>query len=332
MARSDQPPASVWLLLLDCCPFPAMENQGTATADRTDWHPFDDLDAEALFFEQYYSQHPTPECSVTEYLGGPEACRRFLARMQAAGKYCRHAKLAPTLTGPSEFTVSRSGLSDDLSSDTNENGASIADLLVITATGGESFETLTTVLQRVRSLHASCGESAQQPILIITGFKGLSRSLPQHFAAACCETEIRVPLWILPLNRRNARIQMLCGSNDLLPTISELLALPAEPEPPAPPQDPTAPLLLTPLSLLLISQLHPESLQRMLTISGDGWTGLRTQQYFLVRPDSCQSGEQDLENCSLYQKPDDFWNVNNSISACEEIARAMLETAIAPPT
>ena len=118
MARSDQRSAPVWLLLLDCCPFPSLEYQRSATADSTDWHPFDDLDAEALFFEQYYSRHPTADCSVTDYLGGPEVCRRFQARMQVAGKCCRHAELTGTGSGNSELPESRSGLCSSLSSDT----------------------------------------------------------------------------------------------------------------------------------------------------------------------------------------------------------------------
>jgi len=333
MARSDQRSAPVWLLLLDCCPFPSLEYQRSATADSTDWHPFDDLDAEALFFEQYYSRHPTADCSVTDYLGGPEVCRSFQARMQVAGKCCRHAELTGTGSGNSELPESRSGLCSSLSSDTVGDSAHEPDLLVFTATGCESSETLTAVLHRFRSLQHTCSDSTQKPTLIITGFRGLSRNLPKQFAAPCSETEIHVPLWILSSNSRATRVQMLCGSSDLLPTISELLALPPEPKSAAVPQhDQTTPLQLAPLSLLSISQLHPESLQRMLTISGDGWIGLRTQQYFLVRPASTGSDEQELESCSLYQKPDDFWNVNNTISACEEIATAMLDAAAAGPS
>lgn len=110
MVPSDIPPAAVWLLLLDCCPFPSMEPHSSTSDHRTAGHPFDDLDAEALFFEQYYSQHPTPNCSVTEYLGGPAACRRFLARLQAAGKCCQHTEIDTTHTAHSELTGFRSGL------------------------------------------------------------------------------------------------------------------------------------------------------------------------------------------------------------------------------
>lgn len=310
MAQPDTSNSAVWLVLLDCLPphFPDSSAASAATAataaDNPAWHPCDDLDAQGVCFEQYYSQNPTAHCSVADYLGGAEAFRIFLNRLQAAGKGCHYRTLdaiQPSAT-------------------THESG-----LLVFTASGCDCPETLATALLQIRSLHAQHSEPQHRPALIITSIKGVSRPLPEHFDCPCTESEIRVPLWILANHLQAARIQMLCGSHDLLPTIADLLALPDHPEIPGTlPSQNTTQRPNTPRSLLQLSMLHPESLERILTIHGNCWTGLRTQHYFLVQTPASQLDTADSQNRRLFQKPDDYWNVNNCLSACEEIAEAML--------
>ncbi|MEI7701614.1 MAG: hypothetical protein WCK86_17580, partial [Planctomycetia bacterium] len=68
---------------------------------------------------------------------------------------------------------------------------------------------------------------------------------------------------------------------------------------------------------------------RMLRLKGDGWTGLRTQQYLLVVNAPSEKEEFAAEEplLQLYLKPDDYWNVNNVIVSYGEIARLMLEAS-----
>jgi len=308
MAHTDTSHTAVWLLLLDCFPLPSPDSAVAPASDHPEWHPCDDLDAQAICFEQFYSQNLTSHCSVTDYLGGAEAFQVFLNRLQAAGKGFHHTTLEAKQT---TLTTHESGL------------------LVLTASGCESAETLAAVLQQFQFLRAQHPKTLPPPALVITSLKGISRSLPKHFDCPCAESEIRVPLWILSDQLQSARIQLLCGSHDLLPTIADLLALPTDPESTESlsASQNTAQAPNSPCSLIQLSRMHPDSMQRILTIHGNDWMGLRTQHYFLVQTSTSQTESPESQNCRLYQKPDDYWNVNNCLSACQEIADAMLLAA-----
>ncbi|HCP12873.1 MAG TPA: hypothetical protein DIT89_11110 [Planctomycetaceae bacterium] len=331
MAPSETPPAPVWLLILDSCPLPSTEPPATQADQPLHWHPFDDLDCQSLCFEQYYSQNPAPETNLADYLGGPAACSEFQTRLSNAAKSCQHISLRfpadcgtklphgqPWLT-PSPTTALPS----------TEQNSTPPDLLILSANGCESFETLTEILKWILQQRTHCTVAGCPPTLIVTALQGVAVKVPQHFTAACSEALIHVPLWILSRGIHSARLQTLCGSHDLLPTIAQLLSLPPLQNDHCPaPDDVTPPALLqTPVSLLCVRELHPEINPRLLTIAGGEWVGLRTQHYFLVHPVNLPNNDDVLQTCSLYQKPDDFWNVNNSIVACEEIARAMLAAA-----
>jgi hypothetical protein len=76
----------------------------------------------------------------------------------------------------------------------------------------------------------------------------------------------------------------------------------------------------------MLRDFYGES-DRLLRLVGDGWSALRSQQYLLV---SAEKQDQDseamdsgLDRRRLYLKPDDVWNVHDSIVTYEAVADEM---------
>ena len=69
-----------------------------------------------------------------------------------------------------------------------------------------------------------------------------------------------------------------------------------------------------------------DMMDRAMTIIGEGWTALRSQQYLLVRR-MTEANEDDAVEPELFRqmflKPDDAWNVNDVIGPYEAIADEM---------
>jgi hypothetical protein len=66
---------------------------------------------------------------------------------------------------------------------------------------------------------------------------------------------------------------------------------------------------------------------RLLRLVGDSWSALRSQQYLLVTAEmqdqNAKTMDLGLDRRRLYLKPDDVWNVHDSIVTYEAVADEM---------
>ncbi len=330
----------VWLVLFDRLP--------GVTSDSGALEPsaFDQLEASGIVFEQYIVQDLRSAATLDDYLGGAEAignwCRdaclpersvvwlKVISEEQPAVGVFSASELVAS-TQASILALSRG----ELLQPSSEAVAVIqsAALVIVSvslppaaATAIEAADLLSQLQSLSAGLSASRG--CVEPIWLVTGFRGFPRPLEPPLECGADESQMHVPLWVTAKESAGTRLQLLCGSFDLLPTLSELLTHRS----PAPCRTASTD---APLNLLAGEFQRFDSTPRLLKLHHDNWYGLRTSLYFLVQPtnaaaepnlpgESSQHFEPDEPpEPRLYLKPDDYWNINNSIVAFREIAEQM---------
>jgi len=200
-------------------------------------------------------------------------------------------------------------------------------------------------VQQMRSM----AKSHERPndVLLVSSLRGPGRQINSPFTSIGDEGLVHAPLWIDYGSSHSCRIQSLVGSFDFLPTILEYVTgiTPAEqhsqPDVESTTSDhasQTGSRVLTnldgaPISLVTAAESFCPGRDRLLRLTGDSWTALRSQQYLLVQTTQCdhpqtadsetgaEPGEVPIRY--LYLKPDDVWNVQNMIVAYEAIADEM---------
>lgn len=199
-----------------------------------------------------------------------------------------------------------------------------------------SNSVLDCLLKKLANCESTTGT---RPILIVSALRGLPTQIHEPFNTMGDESLVHVPLRIDDGSGHACRLQRLAGSFDLLPTISHYLTGHWQNE-----QSPCAAagqesvalsdLNSKPISLIQFLQSCEFPRDRLLNLMADAWTGLRTQQYLLIHSkatDDPQDPDSDKDKSEfapartrgLYLKPDDLWNVQNSIVAYEAIADQM---------
>ncbi|MFM7057172.1 MAG: hypothetical protein ACKO2P_09660 [Planctomycetota bacterium] len=351
--------APVWLILFD--PLPEIQPRSPAVA-------FDGLESQSMVFEQYLLQDIREQSTMDDYLGGAESIgnhSRSLACVagrsvwlqvrvdDAAAEITLPASFkAPALTAvlqPQIFSLSTEffdGIPEPLSA-----AVSNARFVLVTVRSGgrtteesaatthmagpvERMRVADQVLARLQALAAAARDGQTTPVWLVTGFRGVSRPLERPFDSGADESQLHVPLWWTEPLSAGTRLQNLCGSFDLLPTLAELLRshTGSTPSPSMEMADATVDgeaerAVSEPVSLLSAQLQGSRGGDRLLRLHHDAWEGLRTSQYFLVQPlqgldeENADAGE--FSKQQLYLKPEDYWNVNNSIVSFAEIAREM---------
>lgn len=323
---------------------------------------FDDLDIASAFFEQYLLQDARRGANAAEILGGEMALVQFRQILlqndrRIAAVVCRSADSEANAVGDT-FPLRRSEIEATtiqvLLDASLESGNSLseqmtspkvleADLVwfdIQDLSSRHDSQWPASILDEVLELRRSVSaEPSEQPILIVSSLRGLSRTVAPPFVGGCDEGLIHVPLWIDEGDGHARRLQKLAGSFDLLPTLAEyMIAEPAE-ESSVRPAELEAPngtkaelqdewrVAVGTRSLRPVLTGRGCGGDRLLRLVGDGWTALRSQQYLLVstEPKDEDSGmtSSGLDRRQLYLKPDDFWNVNDSIVTYEAVADEM---------
>ena len=335
----------------------------SATIPERVYTSFDDLDIGSSFFEQYLIQDARSGVNAVEILGGDEAVESFQQLLRQNGRLiasvvCRAAGRetiavadeSPLWGSESGTTTIQVSLKSSLEKESRLSEQLItvpevleADLVwfdVQDRCSTEEQVSSASIVGEILELRSSVSpDPAEQPTLIVSSLRGSSRTVVPPFVGGCDESLIHVPLWIDEGNGHARRLQKLAGSFDLLPTLAEYLtggsveepsgkstALEAPSDTDAESQDAFS-LAVGPKSLRpLLAGIDCEG-DRLLRLVGDGWTALRSQQYLLV---SAAVHDHDSETISsgqeqrrLYLKPDDFWNVNDSIVTYEAVADEM---------
>ena len=329
--------------------------------------PFDDLDQTSIFFEQYLIQDIRTSASVADTLGGYTRTQQFHEQLieSSCSITCRRLVCADDSSairvsstessifeqwtkapyGESILTVAE----DTLPPSTFETAmseiafdSSLVWLQVeLHATSSDrriewSRSVIHAILKKLAAYESSTGS---RPILIVSALRGLPVQIHEPFNTMGDESVVHVPLWIDDGTGQACRLQQLAGSFDLLPTISHYLTGRSPEEQSPTPSTGQASVALSKLNCKPTSLIHflrssefpPD---RLLKLTADAWTGLRTQQYLLIHAESAANPDSpDAENETpdfvpartrgLYLKPDDLWNVQNSIVAYEAIADEM---------
>ena len=334
-----------------------------ATILQRTYTSFDDLDIGSSFFEQYLIQDARSGVNAAEILGGEKALVHFQQQLRKNGcliasVVCRAADYAknavedvsPLSGSESGATTIQVSLTSMLEKENRLSEQLItvpefleADLVWFDIQDRSSTDELVSsasILGEILELRRRVSaEPSEQPILIVSSLRGSSRTVATPFVGGCDESLIHVPLWIDEGNGHARRLQRLAGSFDLLATLAEYLTGEPANEPSGKPT-----VLATPSDTEAESQdtfslaVGPKSLQplltgidcegdRLLRLVGDGWTALRSQQYLLVSAEvhdhDSETISSGLEQRRLYLKPDDFWNVNDSIVTYEAVADEM---------
>ncbi len=324
---------------------------------------FDDLDMRSAFFEQYLIQDARSGATTADVLGGEETVRTFQQLLTQHGFLMVNIVLGKTdpwadidadppllkgfehgantihisLKSPSEQGEL---LSERMVADSRLRDA---DLLWIDVRNGSSkqdsswSELIAGEIAKLR--HRFFGDLAEHPILIVSSLRGPARTVAPPFIGGCEESLIHVPLWIDDGKGHARRLQKLAGSFDLLPTLADYLKgepvgessrvptdAPVSGDKDAESKD-AATLAVGPQSLRpMLKEFDYES-DRLLRLIGDGWSALRSQQYLLVSAEmqdqNAQTMDLGLDRRRLYLKPDDVWNVHDSIVTYEAVADEM---------
>jgi hypothetical protein len=336
---TSQKPRSVWLVLFD--PLPAVITESTDPASAA----FDLLEASGIVFEQYVVQDVRSVATLDDYLGGAAAIRNWcraagvlrgsVVWLQVSAEVSCSVGVfsAPELLAATQAEVVQLSVRDLLQPAAGLMRAVETAGLVIVSVRLSSDAvpaTAAEVVTQLQSLAAGlCGNSrGAEPVWLVTGFRGVPRPPEAPLESGADEAFLHVPLWVTAAESAGTRLQTLCGSFDLLPTVGELLS------PGCAAAGETA-AADGPVNLLAGEYQRFDHTPRLLQLQHDMWTGRRTSQYFLVQPVSvrgeascvegvgAEPGSDDLPEPRLYLKPDDYWNINNSIVAYREIAEQM---------
>ena len=324
---------------------------------------FDDLDMRSAFFEQYLIQDARSGITTADVLGGEETMLTFQQLLTQHGFLMVNLVLSkmdqwasidadPLLLkgfepGANTIHISLKSPSEqgELLSERMVADSRIrdADLLWIDVRNDSSkqdsswSECIAGEIAKLR--HRFFGDLAEQPILIVSSLRGPARTVAPPFIGGCEESLIHVPLWIDDGNGHARRLQKLAGSFDLLPTLADYLKdepgsessrgptdVPVSGDKDAESKD-AATLAVGPQSLRpMLKEFDYES-DRLLRLVGDGWSALRSQQYLLVTAEmqdqNAKTMDLGLDRRRLYLKPDDVWNVHDSIVTYEAVANEM---------
>lgn len=225
----------------------------------------------------------------------------------------------------------------------NATRTSLVWFLVRNQQASQSAEFRERTLSQILNWHESL--TAERPMLMVTALCGEARELMAPLESAIDEGLIRIPLWVDTGRQHARRVQSLAGSFDILPTIADLLDCPSQHSALQESANVTRPYSLMPLcgipsgtandtatgsdiatTLPAMASLREQIERRVLRLAGDGWTGLRAQQYQLIHGDVVDADLQDYQpddTRRLFLKPDDMWNVSDAIVTYEIIADEM---------
>lgn len=363
---NDFPPVSgrapIWLVLFD--PLPELHAESPSAA-------LECLESRSLVFEQYLIQDVREQATLDDYFGGAEAVSSWAEALRlSAGRnvWLQLAADDSPATRAAAAVVTAPALVAALQPDVFRlqthlpemfpesllKSVSKAHLVLVTVrlrtlpvqesesvsnpfSAADQKQAVDHTLASLERLAATACHEKEAPVWLVTGFRGPSRPLTSPFESGADESQFHVPLWWTEPLSAGTRLQSLCGSFDLLPTLAELLCKHEE----ATELDASEEAVATkvaaetraepcaPVSLLSPQLEGTAGGERLLKLRHDSWQGLRTSQYFLVQPrekpseDAEDSGE--FAGQQLYLKPEDYWNVNNSIVSYAEIAREMTD-------
>ncbi len=331
---------SVWVLMFE----------RLDAADSTDgWlsGAFDTLELQSTYFEQYLLQDVRNSASLQDVLGGAESTHRFSNELRNSGMSTGILRIVsdeavadrqqdwrnPQVTAERRLPdVPVDSVTNIWQVDSELQSVLRSDLVWIDAEiGSGNIAPAGRVLDVIQKLRSRVTQSSErQVILIVSVIRGLDRRINEPFMVGLSESRIHVPLWIDSGVPQACRIQSIVGSGDLLPTVAELLN--GTPEDFALDQTTemawTAeqlPLSAAAISLFSLCNAPRDVSDRILKLTGDGWTARRTQGFLLVnRPHlSQQPASGELAASRLYLKPDDLWNVNDVSGTYTEVAEEM---------
>lgn len=365
---------NVWVLMFDelptDCSVPggsaAESCEGGESVSPCRFSPFDDLDLTSTFFEQYLIQDVRESARITDVFGGCELLEKLRTRLASAGtavlnlrlrcmddgtpdhsERCEESSLFQSFENSSLHqhalkcghgdaeAISLPGISPDVL-----HGANLLWLDVQTGCCSQPMVVAESVLAWTRKMHSACvSDPLARPVLIVSSRRGLKREVNAPFKVRGNEGLVHAPLWIDSGAGHACRVQALTGSFDLLPTVEEYLtgfvsvglegSAPENSGPHA-----LANLSGDPISLVPLVHSFQSGKDRLLVLTGDSWTALRSLEYLLVhdakqdvaRPEEASGISADAHEAaprSLYLKPDDYWNVHDVIVAYEAIADEM---------
>jgi len=305
------------------------------------------LEVQSAFLEQFLIQNVCTAADLSDYFGGTDRCDAFLQRLSDSGRVLRQVHVAetvdntqlrdcqsrlqfPGLSSKDTVTLTASSLAAPSAEDLPLICG--ADVLIISViVPDDDSEFVDRIVSAVQALAASLFPDAGETAMLVTAFRGVPCPAPSQLEYGLDEGLVQVPAWYRHSGVAAGRFQTVCGSFDLLPSILAMFeggrieAVPAEQWVAEKEQRG----FRGTRQLFAGELLDIENSDRMLPLTGDGWTGLRTQQYLLVErapvdKEGCDAEEPLLQ---LYLKPDDYWNVNNVIVSHGEIARLMLEAS-----
>lgn len=338
------------------------DNEAKST-EREAYTTFDDLDIKSAFFEQYLIQDTRIGVTTTDVLGGEATVRSFQQLLTQHGCLMASIVLGeagrsadpdtdPPLLKGMELGANTVHISLKSPSESGESLSELmvddsrfrdADLLWIDVRNGGSKQDSAwsaLIAGEITKLYQRFSDNpAEQPVLIVSSLRGSTRAVAPPFIGGCEESLIHVPLWIDDGSGHVRRLQKLAGSFDLLPTLADyLIGDPSEDHSQITTNAAassnteaesknTATLAIGPQSLRPILRDFRCEGDRLLRLVGDGWSALRSQQYLLVSAEM-QDKDSDvrdsgLDRRRLYLKPDDVWNVHDSIVTYEAVADEM---------
>lgn len=334
-----------WLVLFDCLQMPSIKLQESITTEVVD-----QLEVRSVFFEQFLIQNSRTGTDLGDALGGRECCEAFLRQLTHDESTFRQLQIAvnsetdtaPCIDASRLFpgqsplqTLLLTSTSIDILSSEDRNRLADTDVLLITiATPPHSADTLAPAnhgLTLIQKLAEHLFNDGGKPTLLVTALRGTPCPAPPSLEFGIDEGLVRVPAWYRNPTMGAGRVQTICGSFDLLPSIlgwiKTVSADPSATSAAAAAEQPSERCFRG--TLQLFTKLPgAEDSERMLRLQGDGWTALRTQQYLLVTHNNTGHDAYAPEEPrrQLYLKPDDYWNVNDVLVSYDEIASLMLQT------
>lgn len=333
-----------WLVLFDCLQMPSIKLQESMTTDFVD-----QLEVRSVFFEQFLIQDSRTDTDLGDALGGRECCEAFLRQLTHHGHTFRQLQIATDSEAdivprvdegrlfpghsPLQTLLLTSNSIDTLSPEDRHKLRDTDVLLITIATPAHSADTGAMAnhgLALIQKLAEHLFNDGGKPTLFVTALRGTPCPAPPSLEFGIDEGLVRVPAWYQNPEMGAGRVQTICGSYDLLPSIlGWIKTVSADPSATSAPAAEQPSEVCFRGTLQLFTELPgAEDSERMLRLQGDGWTALRTQQYLLVTHNNTGHDAYAPEEPrrQLYLKPDDYWNVNDVLVSYGEIASLMLQT------
>lgn len=339
--NSKLPSRSVWLLMFD-----RLSTADSSSSDGWLSSAFDTLELQSTYFEQYLLQDVRDSATLPDVLGGPESTQHYSNELRDSGKSTGVLRIVSDETVTDEQPEWRNprvavkrrlsdapvdSVSKIWQADPELQAVLRSDVVWIDAQIGSAGTAIASrVLDVILQLRKNIAQIPErQVILIVSVMRGPDRTINEPFMVGLSEAHIHVPLWIDSGVSQACRIQSIVGSGDLLPTVAELLTGTSEDSA----LDQTTemawtaeqlPLSAASMSLISLCNAPRDVPDRILKLTGDGWTARRTQGFLLVnRLHSPKPASGELEAPRLYLKPDDLWNVNDVSGTYTEVAEEM---------